>query len=86
MYLYFMFLNPLSWRDSTPPTPTQHHRTAECEHEWNACILGSPENQHVPQQQYNITGSIPFQLNVPQGYVLLPQQSQHDPFEIRFPI
>ena len=79
MYLYFMFVNPLShdpWRDSILIGLLSV----------SICILGSPENLHVPQQQYNITGSVPFQLNVPQGHVHLPQQSQHDPFKVEFPI
>ena len=77
-----MFVNPLSdnpWRDSTP----QHHRTAECKHMY---IKQSRKPACSSTAIQNTTGSIPFQLNVPQGYVLLPQKSQHDPFEIRFPI
>ena len=57
MYLYFMFVNPLShdpWRDSILIGLLSV----------SICILGSPENLHVPQQQYNTSGPILLKLKV----------------------
>ncbi|KAE9403165.1 hypothetical protein BT96DRAFT_990610 [Gymnopus androsaceus JB14] len=63
-----------------PNTPQRHRNAERRERERDSRVLGSPENRHVPQQ-HNYGPPIPFQLNIPQGFVP-PPHSQDDPFQI----
>lgn len=63
----------------TPPTTPQCHRNAEHEWEQDAHVMGSPQHCHIPHPQHNIGGPIPFQLNIPQGYV--PPPPLDNPFQ-----
>lgn len=44
-------------------------------------ILGSPEHRRTPQAQHNLP-PIPFQLNIPPGYIAPLPALQHDPFQV----
>lgn len=70
----------LSQRESPPNTP-ERHRNAERQQERDNRILGSPENRRMPQFQQN-NAPIPFNLNIPHGYVPPLPAAQDDPFQI----
>ncbi|KAJ3738099.1 hypothetical protein EV360DRAFT_26142, partial [Lentinula raphanica] len=66
----------------SPPHTPQRHRDAERQRERGSRTMDSPQLRRTPQSsQNNPGGPIPFQIEIPQGYVP-PVHSQNDPFQI----